>query len=97
MESFAAKSHAEFLGVLRLREAVDDPPLIVTEDAAMPLAHREVEAEGIHESTMRARALGRWERDLVWPAAINRGSAGKSRRECIGTFGKIGYRYHSPA
>jgi hypothetical protein len=45
---FAAKSHAEFLGVLRIREAVDDPPLVLVEDAVVPLAHREVEAERLH-------------------------------------------------
>jgi len=65
MEPFAAKSHAEFLRMLRVREAIYNPPLVLMEDAALPLAHREVEAEGIHESTMRARALGRWDRDLV--------------------------------
>ena len=54
MEPFAAKSHAEFLRMLRVREAVDDPPLVLMEDAVMPLAHREVEAEGVHEPTMRA-------------------------------------------
>jgi len=61
--------------VLRIREAVNDPPLVSMEYAVMPLAHREVEAERIHEPTMRASALGRWDRDAVWPAAINRGSA----------------------
>jgi hypothetical protein len=40
---FAAKSHAEFLGVLRIREAVDDPPLVVMEDAVMPLLEAEVD------------------------------------------------------
>ena len=61
--------------MLRVRETIDDPPLVVTKDAAMPLAHREVKAERIHVSTMRALAIGRWDRDLVWPAAINRGGA----------------------
>jgi hypothetical protein len=36
----------------------------------MPLAHREVEAEGVHEPTMRTPAIGRRDSDLVWPAAI---------------------------
>jgi hypothetical protein len=61
--------------VLRIRKAIDDPPLVVTKDAAMPLARREVKAERIHEAAMRAHALDRWDRDLVWPAAINRGGA----------------------
>ena len=43
------------------------------EDAALPLAHREVEAEGVHEPTVRPPAIGRWDSDLVWPASINRG------------------------
>jgi hypothetical protein len=45
------------------------------EDAVMPLAHREVEAEGVHEPTMRTLAISRWDSDLVWPTAINRGGA----------------------
>src|SRR6516162_5833938 len=73
MGSFAAKSHAEFLRMLRVREAVDDPPLVLVEDAVMALAHREVEAEGIHEPTVRTPAIGRRDSDLVWPATINRG------------------------
>ena len=73
MESFATKSNAEFLRMLRVREAVDDPALVLMEDAVMPLAHREVEAEGVHEPTMRASAIGRRDSDLVWPATIDRG------------------------
>jgi hypothetical protein len=47
--------------MLRIREAVDDPPVVLMEDAVTPLAHREVEAEGVHEPTMRtpcSRSLG---------------------------------------
>jgi hypothetical protein len=29
-------------------------------------------AEGVHEPTVRTPAIGRWDRDLVWPATINR-------------------------
>jgi hypothetical protein len=50
--------------MLRIREAVDDP-----------LAHREVEAEDVHEPTMRTSAIGRRDSDLVWPAAIDRGGS----------------------
>jgi hypothetical protein len=59
--------------MLRIRETVDDPPLVLMEDAVMPLAHREIEAEGVHEPTVRTPAIGRWDSDLVWPAEINRG------------------------
>ena len=38
----------------------------------MPLAHR-VEAEGVYEATLQTPAVGRWDSDLVWPTAINRG------------------------
>jgi hypothetical protein len=31
---FSAKSDAEFLGVLRVRKAEDDPPLVLVEDAS---------------------------------------------------------------
>jgi hypothetical protein len=32
----------------------------------MPLAHGEVEAEGVHEPAMRTPAIGRWDSHLVW-------------------------------
>ena len=73
IEAFAAESDAKFLGVLRVREAVDDPPLIFMKDAVMAFAHRKVEAEGIHESAERTSAFSRRDSDLMWPAAINRG------------------------
>ena len=73
IEAFAAESDAKFLGVLRVREAVDDPPLIFMKDAVMPFAHRKVEAEGIHESAERTSAFSRRDSDLMRPAAINRG------------------------
>jgi hypothetical protein len=59
--------------VLRVREAVDDPPLVPVE-SVMPLAHRQVEAEGVHESNVRTSAVGRRDSDLMLPAKINRGS-----------------------
>ena len=40
----------------------------------MPLAHRQVEAEGVYEATVRTPAIGRRDSDLMRPAAINRGS-----------------------
>ena len=61
--------------MLRVREAVDNPPLVVMKDTVMPFADRKVEAKRFHETTVRAHALGRWNRDLVWPAAVNRGGA----------------------
>ena len=73
IEAFAAESDAKFLGVLRVREAVDDPPRIFMKDAVMAFAHRKVEAEGIHESAERTSAFSRRDSDLMWPAAINRG------------------------
>src|SRR5258705_10788160 len=63
IEAFAAESDAKFLGVLRVREAVDDPPLIFMKDAVMPFAHRKVEAEGIHESAERTSAFSRRDSD----------------------------------
>jgi hypothetical protein len=33
--------------MLCVHEAIDDPPLVVVEDAVMPLAHRQVEAESV--------------------------------------------------
>ena len=78
MESFAAKSHAKFLRMLRVREAVDDPPLVLMEDAVMAVAHREVEAEGVHEPTVRPPAIGRRDSDLEWPATINSGGGLRS-------------------
>ena len=36
IEPFAAKSDAEFLGVLRVCEAIDHPPLVLVEHAVMP-------------------------------------------------------------
>jgi hypothetical protein len=54
---------------------LDDPPPVLMEYAVMPLAHREVEAEGVHEPIMRTPAIGRRDSDLVWPAAIDRGGS----------------------
>ena len=73
IELFAAKSDMEFLGVFRVCKAEDDPPLVLVEDAVMPLAHRQVEAEGFHEPAVRTGAVGRRDSDLMRPAAINSG------------------------
>jgi hypothetical protein len=75
IESFAAKSDAEFLGVLWVSKAVDDPPLVLVENVVVPLAHRQVEAEGIDEPAVRTPAFGCRECDLMRPAAINRGGS----------------------
>jgi hypothetical protein len=45
--------------MLRVRKAVDNPPLVLVEDVVMPLAHRQVEAEGFHEPAVRTGAFGR--------------------------------------
>ena len=34
---------------LRIWNAADEPPLVLVEDAVMPLAHRQGEANGFHE------------------------------------------------
>src|SRR5438045_2446468 len=68
------QSHAKFLGMLCVREAIDDPPLVVVKDAVMPLAHRQVEAESVYEPAVRTPAIVCWKSDLMRPAAIYRGS-----------------------
>ena len=59
--------------MLRIREAVHNPPFVLMEDAVTPLANRKVEAERVHEATMRTSAIGRRDGDLMWPSTINRG------------------------
>jgi hypothetical protein len=73
IESLAAKSDAEFLGMLCVHKAIDDPPLVVVEDAVMPLAHRQVEAESVNKPAVRTPAIVCRQSDLMWPAAIYRG------------------------
>ena len=51
MPGAARRKHgSSFRGVaLRIRNAADEPPLVLVEDAVMPLAHRQGEANGFHE------------------------------------------------
>jgi hypothetical protein len=69
IETLTAKPLAEFLRVLRIREAVSDPPLVLMKDAVIPLAHRKVEAKGIHQTAVRPHALDRRQCDLMRPAS----------------------------
>ncbi len=71
IEWFLAKSDAEFLGVLCIGEAADDPPPILVEDAVRPLANRQVDAKRIYQPAVRTSALVRRDRNLMWPAAID--------------------------
>ena len=74
MPAAAQRKHgSSYRGVaLRIRNAADEPPLVLVEDAVMPLAHRQVEANGFHEPD-RANwgAVGRENQTLMRLAAIN--------------------------
>jgi hypothetical protein len=78
IESFAAKSHAEVLGMCSA-SATDDTSLFLMEDAVMPLAHEEVEA-------LQSVAVAAVSSPSPPTHALDR-AQGKSRREC-GTFTK---------
>jgi hypothetical protein len=61
--------------MLCICEAVDEPPLVLVTNAVLALAHREIEAECVHEPAVRTSAIDRWEPadqsrlQLTFPAA----------------------------
>jgi hypothetical protein len=61
MPGAARRKHgSSFRGVaLRIRNAADEPPLVLVEDAVMPLAHRQVEAMASMNRFVRTGAVSR--------------------------------------